>query len=115
MAVTVRHSVEMASLDQQATIKISSIVNQFKQYSPVTVYCKKALVQNPPIDRRKFNRGRPSELTPQNKRSILRAVSKLRQSDVSFTSPQVAIEAGIADKVHRRTVRRVLNSWLSLF
>ena len=38
MAVSVRHSVEMASLLQQADIKISSIVKQFKQYSPATVY-----------------------------------------------------------------------------
>ena len=111
MVVTVRHSVEMASLRQQAGIKISSIVNQFKQYSPATVYrhCKKFFAQNPPIDKRKFNRGQLSKLTPQNKRSILLAVPKLRLSDGSFTSPQVAMEAGVADKVHGHRVRRVLN------
>ena len=104
---TVRHSVEVASLHQQAGINISSIVKQFKQYSPATVYrhCK-----NPPIDKRKFNRGRPSKLTPQGKRSILRAVPKLCQSDGSFTSPPIAMDAGVADKVHGRTVRRVLNT-----
>ena len=66
MAVTVRHSVEMASLHQQGGIKISSIVKQFKQYRPATVYrlCKKPFAQNPLIDKRKFNRGRPSKLTP---------------------------------------------------
>ena len=112
MAATVRHSVEMAILHQQASIKISSIVKQFKQYNPATVYrhCKKPFAQNPPIDKRKFNRGRPSKLTPQDKRSILRAVPKLRQSDGSFTSPRVAMEAGVADKVHGRTVRRILNT-----
>ena len=111
MVITVRHSVEMASLRQQAGIKISSIVNQFKQYSPATVYrhCKKSFAQNPPIDKRKFNRGQLSKLTPQNKRSILRAVPKLRLSDGSFTSPQVAMEAGVVDKVHGHRVRRVLN------
>ena len=112
MAVNVRHSVEMVSLHQQAGIKISSIVKHFKQYSPATVYrhCKKPFAQNPPIDKRKFNRGRPSKQTPQDKRSIVRAVPKLRQSDESFTSPQVAMEAVVADKAHGRTARRVVNT-----
>ena len=112
MAVTVRHSVEMASLHQQDGIKVSSIVKQFKQYSPATVYrhCKKSFAQNSPIDKRKFNRGQPSKLTPQDKRSILRAVPKLRQSDGSFTSPRIATEPGVADKVYGRTVRRVQNT-----
>ena len=79
MAVTVRHSVDMASLHQRAGIKIRHIMKQFKQYSPGTVYrhCKKPFAQAPPIDKRKFNRGRPSKLTPQDKRSILCAVPKL--------------------------------------
>ena len=112
MAVNVRHSVEMASLHQQTGIKISSIVKQLKQYSPATVYrhCKKPFTQTSPIDKHRFNRGRPSKLTPQDKHSILRSVPKLRQSDGSFTSPRVAMEAGVADKVHGCTVRRVLNT-----
>ena len=43
MAVTVRHSVEMASLDQQASIKISSIVKQFKQLVQQLYTAKKLL------------------------------------------------------------------------
>ena len=62
MAVTVRHSVEMASLYQSAGIKISSIGTS------------KPIAQNPPIDKRKFNRGGPSKLTPQDKDFILDAI-----------------------------------------
>ena len=48
--------------------------------------------------------------TTRQKCSILHAVPKLSQSYVSFISPRVAIEADVADKVHGRTVRRVLNA-----
>ena len=82
----------MSSLHQQARIKTGSIVKQFKQYNPATVYrhCKKPFAQNPPLDKCKFNKEWTSKLTPQDKHSILHAFPKRRQSEGSFTSPQVA-------------------------
>ena len=110
MAVTVRHSVEMASLHQQAGIKISSTVKQFKQSSSCIQTLQKPFSTKPPIDECKFKTGRPCKLTPQDKRSILRLVPKLCQSDEYFSSPRVAMEIGVADKVHGRMVKTVLNT-----
>ncbi len=42
--------------------------------------------QDDPKDMRRENKGRPSKLTPHDKRQILRSVPKLRQTDGSFTS-----------------------------
>jgi len=111
MKVTVRHSAEMASLRQHARKRVKDIVKIFPQYSSATVYrhCKAPIGQDPPIDQRKFNRGRPSKITQQDIRAIVRAIAKLRVSDGSFTAPRVALEAGVAHKVHIRTVRRILN------
>ena len=105
MVVSVRHSTQMASLHHQASLKISSIVKQFKQYIPATVYwrCKK------PLEKRSFNSRRLSRLAPQDKSSVLRAVLRLCQLGGSFTSLGAAMEAKIAENVHH-TVRKVLNT-----
>ena len=111
VAVTVRHSAEMACIHQVAGMKGRDVVKMFPQYSAASVYrhCVKPIGEYPPVDKRKFNRGRPSKLTLQDKRAILRAIPKLRATDGSFTAPRVAMEAGVAGKVHMRTVTRELN------
>ena len=48
--------------------------------------------------------------TTKQKRAVLHAVPKLCQSDGSFTSSQVAMQAGDVDKVQTHTVRRALNT-----
>lgn len=111
MVVSVRHSTQMASLHHQASLKISSIVKQFKQYIPATVYwrCKKPFGQVPPVEKRSFNSRRLSRLAPQDKSSVLRTVLRLCQLGGSFTSLGAAMEAKIAENVHH-TVRKVLNT-----
>ena len=61
------------------------------------------------MDKRRFNRGRPSKITKQDRRSIIRSLKKLRETEGSFTSPRIALESGVAQKVHNRTIRMVLN------
>ena len=36
-------------------------------------------------------------------------MKKLRETEGSFTSPRIALESGVAQKVHNRTIRMVLN------
>jgi len=112
MKVGIRHSAEMASLYQHAHKKIKDIVKLYPQYSVATIYrhCKKPIGVGDPVDKRHFNRGRPPTITPQDRRSIIRSLHRLRRTEGSFTSPRVAQEAGVCDKVTNRTVRNVMNN-----
>ncbi len=109
--VTSRHSAEIAALYQKAGVSGKKLLDMFPQYSKASIYrhARMAIGQDDPKDRRKENKGRPPKLTPHDKRQILRSVPKLRQTDGSFTSPRVAVEAGVGQKVSNRTVRRILN------
>ena len=64
------------------------------------------------MDKRRFNRGRPSKITKQDRRSIIRSLKKLRETEGSFTSPRIALESGVAQKDHNRGIRMVLNQVL---
>ena len=110
--VTVRHSAEMAAMHQKAGRKVIDVCRSFPQYSIASVYrhANKKIGEEAPLNLRTRNRGRPSKFSQQDRRAILRAIPKLRQAVGSFTSPRVALEAGVADKVSNRSVRRVLNA-----
>ena len=56
----------------------------------------------------KANKGRPSKLSPQDKRSIVRSITSLRQKEGSFTSKRVQVESGVSH-VSGRTIRNCLN------
>ena len=62
----------------------------------------------PLLDRRHQNKGRPEKLNERDKREILRQVPILREQCGSFTSKKVQLHS-VGDRVHNRTVRRVLN------
>jgi len=111
MKVTVRDSADMASLHQKANVKVKEISVMFPQYSTATIYrhCKRHIGKDVPIDRRKFNRGRPSILKERDRRAIARVIPKLRKTEGSFTSPRIAVEAGLIGKVHPRSITRELN------
>ena len=110
--VTERHSAEIAALYQKAGVSGANLLELFPQYSKATIYrhAKKTIGQDVPCDKRKHNKGRPSKLTPKDKRRILRSVPKLRITDGSFTSPRIAVEVGVESKVSNRTIRRVLRN-----
>jgi len=113
MKVSVVHSAEMASLCQKAQISAKEIHKLYPQYSKATIYrhCSRVLANDACLkDKRTKNKGRPSKLSIQDRRLILRTVEKLRRTDGSFTSPRIALEAGLSNKVSNRTIRRVLNS-----
>ena len=61
------------------------------------------------MDKRRFKKGRPSKITKQDRRSIIRSLKKLRETEGSLTSPRIAFESEVAQKVHNRTIRMVLN------
>jgi len=111
MKVTVRHAAQIASLHQHTGVKVKELLKMFPEYSTATIYrqCKKTIGGFDPVDKRKFNKGRPSKVTEQDRRAIIRALLKLRETEGSFTAPRVAVEAGVAAKYHIRTVRNVLN------
>ena len=56
-----------------------------------------------------MNEGRPRKLTLRDERSIIRAVKKLRNESVSFSSKRIKTEANKREDVSCRSVRRFLN------
>ena len=62
-----------------------------------------------PIDGRKQNKGRPPKLNERDKRRLLQMINILREREGWFSSSRLAVEAGVARKVHTRTVRLFLN------
>lgn len=109
--VTVKHSAEIAALYQKANVKGEKLLELYPQYSKATIYrhAKKKISDECLFDNRKKNKGRPSKITDQHKRRILRAIPKLRELEGTFTAPRIRLEAGLEGKCSVRTVRRVLN------
>ena len=109
--VSVRHSAEMAVMFQHGKVKGKRLLQMFPQYSRTSIYrhATKPISAEEPVDKRKFNKGRPRKLTANDERHIFMAINKLRSTDGSFTSPRIAETANLLDKVSMWTVRRTLN------
>ena len=89
----------MASLHQHGRLKVKEVVKLFPNYSQAFI-CRHC---------HSFNRGQPSKITKQDWHTIICSLKKLRETEGSFTSPRIAIQSGLARKVHNRTIRMVLN------
>lgn len=109
--VSTRHSAEMAALHHTG-MSIKDICQLFSQYSVRSVHrhAKKPIGEDNPSDQRRQNPGRPAKLSDHDRRSILRTIKRLRQTEgSSFTSKRILVEAGLVGRVSCRTVRRFLN------
>ena len=110
--VHIRHSADMTALHQHANVKIKELITMFPQYSSATIYrhAKRPLGTDIPINKSKFNKGRPRKISQRYSRKIVRSIKVLREDLGSFTSRRVSIEAGIDSFfVCNRIVRRELN------
>ena len=56
------------------------------------------------MDKRKVNHTRPPKLYAPDQREILRSVPELQKPVGSFTSPRIALKAGVSPNVSNRTV-----------
>ena len=100
----------MRTLHQMGGLSITATDRMYPIYSRRTIqrHAKKAFGE-PDMSKQKVNSGRPTKVTPQDKRSITRAVKTLRrQEGANFTSGRIKIVAGVTH-LSNRTVRRVLN------
>ena len=109
--IPIRDSAHMASLHQHGSLIVKEVVRLFPTYSQASIYrhCERHIGPSDPVDKRRFNRGRPSKITKQGRHSIIRSLKQLRETEGSFTSPRIALESGVAQKVHNRTTRVALN------
>lgn len=100
----------MAALHQYSNVSVKKLKALFPQYSLATIYrhAKKDVSSEDPVNMSKFNKGRPRKLSDRDCRSIVKALKKLRNTEGHFSSPRIAVEAGIK-QVSNRTVRRTLN------
>jgi transposase len=108
--VALEHSAQIRAAYQLSNIRGKKLLKMFPQYSKAAIYkhARKPLNGEPVFDKRKANKGRPSKLSPQDKRSIVRSITSLRQKEGSFTSKRVQVESGVSH-VSGRTIRNCLN------
>jgi hypothetical protein len=108
--VSLEHSAQIRAAYQLSKIRGRRLLKLFPQYSKAVIYkhAKKPLNGVAVVDKRRKNRGRPTKLSVQDKRSILRAVKSLRDKEGSFTSKRIQLESGV-NHVTSRTVRHYLN------
>jgi hypothetical protein len=85
-------------------------VKRYPQYAPRSIYRHaKKHVGEAIFDKRRLNKGRPRKLTLRDERGIIRALKKLRNESVSFSSRRIKTEANVPEGVSCRNVRRFLN------
>ena len=108
--ISLEHSCTIRILYQQNNVRGKKLVDMFPQYSRAQIYvhAKKPL-NTTTIDKRRHNKGRPKKLTAYDNRRLLCSLASLRESDGSFTSNRIQLNAGLTH-VSNRTVRRVLNN-----
>jgi hypothetical protein len=104
------HSCQIRSIYQLCNVRGKKLLEMFPQYSKAQIYvhAQKALHGEPLFDKRKRNKGRPSKLSSQDKRRIIRTIPKLRKSDGSFTSQHLQLESDVS-QVSNRTFCRYQN------
>ena len=109
--ISMEHSCQIRSVYQLCNVRGKKLLEMFPQYSKAQIYvhAKKPLNGESLFDKRKLNKGRPSKLSSQGKRRIIRTIPKqLRKSDGLFTSQRLQLESGVP-QVSNRTFRRYLN------
>ncbi len=109
--ISMEHSCQIRSVYQLCNVRGKKLLEMFPQYSKAQIYvhAKKPLNGESLFDKRKLNKGRPSKLSSQGKRRIIRTIPKqLRKSDGLFTSQCLQLESGVP-QVSNRTFRRYLN------
>ena len=91
--VALEHSAQIRAAFQLSNIRGKKLLKMFPQYSKAAIYkhAQKPLNGEPVFDKRKANKGRPSKLSSQDKRSIVRSITSLRQREGSFTSKRVKV------------------------
>ena len=89
---------------------MKELLRRWPQYPRSTIYewAAKPISKTVPVDNRKFNKGRPSMITKQDERQILRAVIKLRSTVGHFTSKRIQVESGTTH-LSNKTIRNCLN------
>ena len=108
--VSLEHSSQIRTAYQLSKIRGASLLKMFPQYSQAAIYkhAKKPINGEPVFDKRRQNKGRPTKLSLQDKRSIVRSLKILREKEGSFTSRRIQLDSGVKH-VTSRTVRNHLN------
>ena len=76
----------MTSLHQHGGLKVKEVVKLSPNYSQASInrHCKRHIGPSDHVDKTRFDRGWPSKITKQDRRSIIRSMKKLRETEGSF-------------------------------
>lgn len=104
-------SLHLRYLHQDLGLKGAKLLERYPQYSRrIIFYHAKKSIGQLTEDKRKRNPGRPSKLSPEQRRELVSQIVELRQRYGVFSSRHIQRAAGISETdVSNRTVRRSLN------
>ena len=108
--VSLEHSVQIRAAYQLSKIRGTSLLKMFPQYSKAAIYkhAKKPINREPVFDKRRQNKGRPTKLSLQDKRSMVRSLKTLCENEGSFTSRRIQLHSGVKH-VTSQMIRNHLN------
>ena len=115
--ISYAQSCQLRALHQYGGVKVADIIKDkrrfpgFAAFSSATLYrhAKLPIDGTEVFDKRTLNKGRPSKLTPQDRRNMLRQISILRQFEGSFSSRRLQM-CSVGNIVSNSTVRRFLHT-----
>ena len=102
-------SFRLRYLFQDKGIGGKELLKLYPEYSKkVYRYTVKSIESTQVVDKRKFNKSRPKEVSLREVRIILREMGKLREECASFAIKRLQLVCGVSNKVCNKTVRNLL-------
>ena len=99
-------------LHQEKGETLNHLIELYPQYARTTIYrhMKKPMAEVSARKKAGGRGGRPGKVTERDKRKLVAAITKLRETEGNFSSRDIQREAGISEnEIKNRTVRRHLH------
>ena len=86
--IGIHRSILLRTLHQEGRISCPELCKRYPMHAERSIY-RHATAKDPPIDKRKFNKGRPKKVTEREERLIKRTLLTLRQQRASFSAKHI--------------------------
>ena len=103
-------SFRLRYLFQDKGVRGKELLKLYPEYSRASLYrqvCVKSIESTQVVDKSKFNKGRPEEVSLKEERIILREIRKLREEFGPFAIKRLPLVSGLGNKVYDETVRNL--------
>ena len=103
-------SLRLRYLFQDKGVRGKELLTLYSEYSRTSLYrhAVKSTDSTKVVDKRKYNKGRPKQVSQREERIILGEIRKLTEEFGSFAIKRLRLVSGIGNKVCDKTVRNLL-------